>query len=42
MKRSRRELLIDVVVDRDILQNNQFEFMPCLNFIPKIVITGLP
>jgi len=41
MKRSRRELSIDVVVDRDIFQNNQITLLPCFTFISKTGM-GLP
>ena len=35
MKRSRRELFIDMVVDRDISSFNQIMLFPFLNFISK-------
>ena len=35
MKRSRRELSIDMVIDRFISKNNQITVFPCFTFIPK-------
>ena len=34
MKRSRRELFIDMVIHRGIFENNQITLFPCI-FIPK-------
>jgi len=39
-KKSRRQLSIDVVIDRDISKNNQTTLYPCFAFLPKTV-TGL-
>ena len=41
MKRSRRELSVNVVIHRFIFKNNQITPFPCLTFIPKPGI-GLP
>jgi len=43
MESSRRDLFIDVVVDRFILESNQITLSPCITFIPKQVgdITGV-
>jgi len=41
MKRSRRELSINIVIDRSIFQNNQVTLSPCFTFIPQTNI-GLP
>jgi len=35
IKRSRRELSIDMVIHIDIFQNNQFTIFPSFTFIPK-------
>jgi len=35
MKRSRRELSIDMVVHMGIFKNNQITFFHCFTFIPK-------
>jgi len=35
MESSRRDLFIDMIVDRFIFKNNQFTLCPCLTFIPK-------
>jgi len=35
MKRSRRELSIDMVVHRDIFENNQITLFRCFTVIPK-------
>jgi len=35
MKRSRRELSIDMVIHRNIFKNNQVKLSPCFTFIPK-------
>ena len=36
MKRSRRELPIDMVVDKGIAKNNQIMLFPYFTFIPEI------
>jgi len=41
MESSRRDLLIDVVVDRFIFKNNQMTISPFFSFIPKTGV-GLP
>jgi len=35
MKRSRRELFIDVAIHRGIFKNNLITFFPCFTFIHK-------
>jgi len=35
MKRSRRELFIDMVIRKGIFKNNQITLFPCFTFIPK-------
>jgi len=35
MKRSRRELSIDMVIHRGIFENNKITLFPCFTFIPK-------
>jgi len=37
MKSSRRDLFIDMVVDRFIFKTNQITLSPCLNFIKQEV-----
>jgi len=39
MKNSRRELSIDMVVLKDIFNNNQITLFPCFTFIPKTVVS---
>jgi len=41
MESSRRNLLIDMVVNRFILKNNQTTLSPCFAFMPKTGV-GLP
>jgi len=41
MKRSRRELSINMVIDRSIIKNNQFTLFTCFTFVPKTDM-GLP
>jgi len=41
MESSRRDLFIDMVVDRFIFKNNQITLSPCFTFTPK-TRTGLP
>jgi len=36
MESSRRELFIDMVVDRFVFKNNRITLSPCLTFISKI------
>jgi len=36
MKRTRRELSIDMVIDSFIFRNNQITLITCYTFIPKI------
>jgi len=38
MKRSRRELSIDMVIHKGIFKNNQITLFSCFTFIPKIVL----
>ena len=35
MKKYRRELSIDMIIDRGIFKNNQISLSPCFPFIPK-------
>jgi len=35
MESSRKDLFIDMVVERFILKNNQITLLPCFTFIPK-------
>jgi len=41
MESSRRDLLIDMVVDRFILKNNEITLSPCFSFLPETGV-GLP
>jgi len=41
MKRSRRELSINMVINRFIFKNNQITLITCFTFIPKTGV-GLP
>jgi len=41
MESSRRDLFIDMVFDRFIINNNQITLFPCFAFIPKTGV-GLP
>jgi len=41
MKRSRRELSINMVIDGFVFNNNQITLFPCFNFIPNAGM-GLP